>query len=67
MSNPLALRPYDLTGRRILLTGAAGGIGRATARLCAALGAGSDVRMHLRCATDEGYDVVARAERNLCR
>lgn len=39
MSNPLALRPYDLTGRRILLTGAAGGIGRATARLCAALGA----------------------------
>ncbi|NQV60985.1 MAG: SDR family oxidoreductase [Alphaproteobacteria bacterium] len=29
----------DLSGRRILLTGAAGGIGAATARACAALGA----------------------------
>ncbi|MDE0942403.1 MAG: SDR family oxidoreductase [Alphaproteobacteria bacterium] len=29
----------DLTGRRILLTGAAGGIGAATARACATLGA----------------------------
>lgn len=34
--------------------------------LCAALGGDSDVRMHLSCATDEGYDVVARGERNLC-
>jgi 3-oxoacyl-[acyl-carrier protein] reductase len=33
------LRPYDLAGMRILLTGASGGIGQATARLCAALGA----------------------------
>lgn len=32
-------RPYDLTGMRLLLTGASGGIGQATARLCAALGA----------------------------
>ncbi|WP_332694578.1 SDR family NAD(P)-dependent oxidoreductase [Bosea sp. (in: a-proteobacteria)] len=31
--------PYDLSGMRILLTGAAGGIGSATARLCASLGA----------------------------
>lgn len=31
--------PYDLTGRTILITGAAGGIGGATARLCARLGA----------------------------
>lgn len=29
----------DLTGRRVLISGAAGGIGRATARACAALGA----------------------------
>jgi 3-oxoacyl-[acyl-carrier protein] reductase len=34
-----AMAPYDLTGMRILLTGAAGGIGAATARLCATLGA----------------------------
>lgn len=34
-----ASRPYDLGGMRILLTGASGGIGRATARLCAQLGA----------------------------
>lgn len=31
--------PFDLTGRRIAITGAAGGIGSATARLCAAQGA----------------------------
>ncbi len=31
--------PYDLSGMRILLTGASGGIGQATARLCASLGA----------------------------
>lgn len=36
---PDANRPYDLSGQRILLTGAAGGIGRATATLCASLGA----------------------------
>lgn len=35
MSTP----PYDLTAKRILLTGASGGIGRATARLLARLGA----------------------------
>ncbi|MBL8570258.1 MAG: SDR family oxidoreductase [Phreatobacter sp.] len=35
----LSSRPYDLTGQRILLTGAAGGIGRATANLLANLGA----------------------------
>lgn len=34
-----ATRPYDLTGMRILLTGASGRIGQATARLCAELGA----------------------------
>lgn len=31
--------PYDLSGMRIVLTGASGGIGSATARLCASLGA----------------------------
>ncbi|CAM4129181.1 SDR family NAD(P)-dependent oxidoreductase [Kerstersia similis] len=31
--------PYDLSGQRILVTGACGGIGQATARLCARLGA----------------------------
>lgn len=31
--------PFDLTGRRILISGAAGGIGCATARLCAKQGA----------------------------
>ncbi len=35
----VASRPYDLSGMRILLTGASGGIGQATARLCASLGA----------------------------
>jgi NAD(P)-dependent dehydrogenase (short-subunit alcohol dehydrogenase family) len=30
---------FDLSGERILITGAAGGIGEATARVCAALGA----------------------------
>jgi NAD(P)-dependent dehydrogenase (short-subunit alcohol dehydrogenase family) len=30
---------FDLSGRRILITGAAGGIGEITARVCAALGA----------------------------
>jgi NAD(P)-dependent dehydrogenase (short-subunit alcohol dehydrogenase family) len=30
---------FDLTGRRILITGAAGGIGAATAKVCATLGA----------------------------
>ena len=31
--------PFDLTGKRILISGAAGGIGSATARLCAEQGA----------------------------
>ncbi|KKO72853.1 SDR family NAD(P)-dependent oxidoreductase [Kerstersia gyiorum] len=31
--------PYDLSGQRVLVTGACGGIGQATARLCARLGA----------------------------
>ena len=31
---------FDLSGQRILITGAAGGIGAATARVCASLGAG---------------------------
>ena len=34
-----APRPYDLGGMRILVTGASGGIGQASARLCATLGA----------------------------
>jgi len=36
---PPATSPFDLTGRRILISGAAGGIGSATARLCAEQGA----------------------------
>ena len=35
----LETSPFDLTGRRILISGAAGGIGSATARLCAKQGA----------------------------
>eukprot|EP01035_Chromulina_nebulosa_P015149 gene15149-20073_t len=35
----LQTSPFDLTGRRILISGAAGGIGSATARLCARQGA----------------------------
>jgi NAD(P)-dependent dehydrogenase (short-subunit alcohol dehydrogenase family) len=35
----LETSPFDLTGRRILISGAAGGIGSATARLCARQGA----------------------------
>ena len=31
--------PFDLTGKRILISGAAGGIGSATARLCDEQGA----------------------------
>lgn len=34
-----SLLPYDLTGQRVLITGACGGIGQAAARLCARLGA----------------------------
>ncbi|WP_276122443.1 SDR family NAD(P)-dependent oxidoreductase [Pararhizobium qamdonense] len=34
-----SFRPNDLTGRRILITGAGGGIGAASARLCSAHGA----------------------------
>ena len=30
---------FDLSGQRILITGAAGGIGAMTARVCASLGA----------------------------
>ncbi|MGA0594703.1 SDR family NAD(P)-dependent oxidoreductase [Enterovirga sp. CN4-39] len=33
------VRTFDLTGKRILITGASGGIGSATAELCASLGA----------------------------
>lgn len=35
----LKTSPFDLTGRRILISGAAGGIGSATARLCVEQGA----------------------------
>lgn len=37
--SPAPLLPYDLTGHRLLITGACGGIGQATAQLCARLGA----------------------------
>lgn len=37
--NAIEVSPFDLTGRRILVSGAAGGIGSATARLCARQGA----------------------------
>ena len=37
--NAIEASPFDLTGRRILISGAAGGIGSATARLCARQGA----------------------------
>jgi 3-oxoacyl-[acyl-carrier protein] reductase len=30
---------FDLTGQRVLITGAAGGIGAMTARVCVSLGA----------------------------
>ena len=33
------MQPFSLTGRRIAITGAAGGIGSAAARICAELGA----------------------------
>ncbi|KMO35358.1 hypothetical protein VQ02_17450 [Methylobacterium variabile] len=36
---PSKTSPFDLTGRRIVISGAAGGIGSATARLCAEQGA----------------------------
>ncbi|MBC7580671.1 MAG: SDR family oxidoreductase [Tardiphaga sp.] len=57
--------PFDLTGRRILISGAAGGIGRATARLCAKQGAQlvlidivskQQIREHV------GADIADRAE-----
>ncbi len=38
MTNPQTTNPLDLTGRNILITGAAQGIGEATARLVATLG-----------------------------
>ncbi len=39
ISHHTAAQAFDLTGTRILITGAAGGIGSATARLCNQLGA----------------------------
>ena len=38
-TSPSPPLPYDLTGHRLLITGACGGIGQATAQLCARLGA----------------------------
>lgn len=38
-SNTVLFETYDLTGKTMLITGAAGGIGSETARLCAAAGA----------------------------
>ncbi len=48
-------RPWDLSGQTILVTGAVGGIGAATARLCAGLGA----RMLLSDARDCSETVTA--------
>lgn len=39
MAEPNASNPFDITGLRVMLTGAAGGIGQATARLLGSLGA----------------------------
>lgn len=39
MTFPLGSTPFALKGKRVLITGAAGGIGSATARACAKLGA----------------------------
>jgi NAD(P)-dependent dehydrogenase (short-subunit alcohol dehydrogenase family) len=39
LSMPHAKKGFDMTGTRLLITGAAGGIGQATARLCSELGA----------------------------
>lgn len=60
-----AFAPFDLTGRRIVITGAAGGIGGATARLCVEQGA--EVVLFDRADVDAirsrvGADVAARAD-----
>lgn len=47
------LLPYELTGQRVLITGAAGGIGQAAARLCARLGA--EVLLTDRVAPAQGF------------
>ena len=62
---------FDLTGRRVLVTGAASGIGAATARLCAGLGAetilvdladASALALELPGAVAVRADVAARAQ-----